>query len=267
MFAVAILVFIGGVLLVFRSWFQGSVQGESESLSRKINISSESVWSTVFSKQFFSIVKIFILDIVLQRRILKESVSRWSMHSLIFIPILLRFILALFTATSFKINPDSALSMSLIDKNAGFTAFINDFLGLLILFGIMWSVVKRYIVKPEYVVSEVKDNVALVIIGSLIVLGFILEAARILIAGVPASIAGYAFIGYPLSKFFALFGKEWWASFYSVLWYLHAGVGALFFAWLPFGKMRHIFTIPLTYFIEAVSGVKRGEDGSAQRQK
>ena len=267
MFGAALLVFLGGLLLCFRSWFQGNVQGESESLSRKINLSSESVWSTVFSKQFFSIVKIFILDILLQRRILKESVSRWSMHSLIFLSILLRFALGLFTAAIFTANPDSDVAIALIDKNAPFTAFTNDLLGLLILLGIIWSVIKRFIVKPEYVVSEYKDNIALVIIGALIVLGFVLEGARILVASVPASIAGYAFVGYPLSKFFAIFGQQWWASFYSVLWYLHAGVGALFIAWLPFGKMRHIFTVPLTYFIEAVSKVKRGEADSPGRQQ
>lgn len=266
MFGLAILVFIAGLLLCFRAWFQGSVQGESESMSRKINLSSESVWSTVFSRQFFALAKTFILDILLQRRILKESVSRWSMHSLLFVPILLRFALALFTAASFTISPDSGMAVALIDKNAPFTAFVYDLLGLLILLGIIWSVVKRYIVKPEYVVSEYKDNIALVIIGALIILGFVLEGARILVAGIPVSVAGYAFIGYPLSKFFAIFGQDWWASFYSVLWYLHAGVGALFFAWLPFGKMRHIFTVPLTYFMESVSKIKRGEAGSAQRQ-
>ena len=259
MFGIAIVIFLAGCLISLRFWYIGSVQGEEESLTRKISLSSESIWSTIFSRQIFTLAKIFILDIVLQRRILKESVGRWSMHSLIFTAILMRFALAVFTSAGFFINPDSEMAIALIDKNSPFTAFTNDLLGLFILFGIIWAVVRRFVTKPDHVTTEYQDNIALGIIGALIVFGFILEGVRILITGVPASIAGYAFIGYPLSKIFSIFGHNWWASFYPFLWYVHGLLAALFIAYLPFGKMSHMFNTPLTYFIEAISGVKRGE--------
>jgi nitrate reductase gamma subunit len=50
-----------------------------------------------------------------------------------------------------------------------------------------------------------------------------------------------------------------WRSAYPVLWYVHAVLGAAFVAYLPFGKLRHIFNVPLTYLIEEIYGVKRGE--------
>ena len=36
-----------------------------------------------------------------------------------------------------------------------------------------------------------------------------------------------------------------------------AALGAAFIAYLPFGKLKHIFNVPLTYFLEEVSGIKK----------
>jgi len=58
-----------------------------------------------------------------------------------------------------------------------------------------------------------------------------------------------------VSKVFSFFPLDW-AQVYPLMWYGHGLVAAVFIAWLPFGKMRHMFNTPLTYFIEAVDGVK-----------
>ena len=255
-FGFAGLIFVVGIFMMVAFWFKGSVKGEEKSLHRKISLSSESIWNTIFSKQFFSLIKIFILDVLFQRRILKESVSRWSMHSLIFTAILLRFGLSLFTAIGFYFNPEASLMTALIDKNHWFTAFSNDLLGLFILLGILWALVKRFIVKPDYVVSEYQDNITLILIGSLVLLGFFLEGARIIVTMIPCGTAAYSFVGYMVSRVLSAFPFDW-ASIYPLMWYVHGVVAAVFIAWLPFGKMRHIFNTPLTYFIEAVDGVKK----------
>jgi len=255
-FGVALLIFLVGVLATLRFWYLGSVQGEEDSLHRKISLSSETIWNIIFSRQIFSLLKMFVLDIIFQRRILKESVGRWSMHSLIFSAILIRFLLSLFTAVIFYFHPDGDWALALIDKNSPFTAFTNDLLGLFILLGILWAAVQRFIIKPVHVATENQDNIALLIIGILILLGFFLEGARILVTGIPAEMAGYSFIGYPLSKILSIFGLSW-KSIYPYMWYAHGLVGALFVAYLPFGKMRHIFNTPLTYVMEEVSGVRK----------
>jgi hypothetical protein len=118
-------------------WFQGSVQGEEKSLHRKIALASESVWSTLFSRNLFAILKTLLLDVILQRRLLQESVKRWFIHSLIFLPILFRFLLSVFTFFVSRIGPDSSLGLILIDKNSPFMAFVNDLCGILILLGIV----------------------------------------------------------------------------------------------------------------------------------
>lgn len=254
-FGAAILVFLLGVVLTLRFWYQGKVGGEEESLHRKISLSSESIWTTIFSRKFGGLVKVFLLDIIFQRRLLKESVQRWSMHSLIFTAILLRLILGLVTSVGFFFSPEGSWMLALIDKNHPFTAFANDLLGLFILLGIVWALAQRYIIKPAHVKTEIQDNIALAVIGLLVVCGFLLEAARITSTGIPADMAAGAFIGTPLAWILSVTGLDW-SSVYPYLWYAHGILAALLIAYIPFGKMRHVFNTPLTYFLEEVSGVK-----------
>ena len=248
LFWVAFLIFIAGILLMVRMWFKGSVEGEETSLHRKIARSSDSVWGTIFSKEFFPLLKTFVLDIILQRRILKESVRRWSIHSLIYLSILTRFSLSVFTFFVYRIGPESAIAEALINKNNGFTAFVNDLLGLFILAGILWTIIQRLFVKPPHVLTEFRDGFAVGLIGVLVFLGFILEGARILMTQVPAEISIYSFMGHMTAGVLSVMSVNW-SSAYVVLWYAHAIAGALLVAYLPYGKMKHIFNTPLTLLL------------------
>jgi hypothetical protein len=255
-FWIAFIILISGLLLMVRFWFLGSVQGEEKSLHRKISLSSDSVWQTIFSRQIFILLKTFFLDILLQRRILQGSVQRWSMHSLIYLAIMARFVLSIFTGLLFSIQPDGELALMLIDKNSPFTAFVNDFLGLCIGLGILWAAIQRFVVKPAHVVTEIQDNISLGLLGGLVFVGFLTTGARIVLTQIPAGIAGYSFIGFPVSAILGLLPIDW-RSAYPVLWYTHAILGAAFVAYLPFGKLKHIFNVPLTYLMEEVSGTKK----------
>ncbi len=258
MFWVALLALATGMVLMVRFWFIGKVRNETDSLHRKISLSADAVWQTIFSKKILTVARVLVLDILLQRRILKESVQRWAMHSLIFLAIMLRFGLSLFTGLLFSIDPNGELSLALIDKNNIYTAFTYDFLGLCILVGAVWAAVQRFVIKPAHVVAEIEDNITVGLVGALAAAGFLVTGARLLLTQVPPDIAVYSFIGYPVSKLLAMLPIDW-RSAYPVLWYVHAALGAAFVAYLPFGKLRHIFNVPLTYLIEEVDGVKKEE--------
>ncbi|MCU0580610.1 MAG: cytochrome c3 family protein [Desulfobacterota bacterium] len=245
MFWAALAVFVLGLLMTGMFWFRGSVQGEEKSFHRKLSLGSEAAWSVLFSRQFWTVLKTFLFDVLLQRRLLQESVQRWSIHSLIYYAILLRFGLALFTHFSYFFKPGGALAYALIDKNHPFVALTNDLLGLLILLGLAAAAIQRFVVKPPHVVSEWKDNWALAIIGALVLVGFMLEGTRILVTGIPAEKAAYSFVGYLLSRFFTIFPADWPAT-YVWFWYAHAVLGALLVAYLPYGKLKHVFVTPLS---------------------
>ena len=129
-------------------------------------------------------------------------------------------------------------------------ALTNDLLGLFIVLGLAAAIIQRFVVKPPHVVSEWKDNWALAIIGALVLVGFMLEGVRILVTQVPAEKAAYSFVGYLLSLLFAVFPSNW-SIIYVYLWYAHAVLGALLLAYLPFGKLKHIFVTPLSLMSQA----------------
>jgi len=256
LFWAATAIFSRGLFLMLRFWFIGAVQGEEKSLHRKIALSSDAIWQTIFSRQIWTVLKVLIIDIVLQRRILQESVQRWSLHSLIFLAILFRFALSLLTGLLFSINPEGELALALMNKNHPATAFVYDLLGLFILLGVLWAAIQRLVVKPAHVIAEIEDNITIGIIGALVVLGFLTTAVRLLLTQVPTELALYSFIGFSLSRVLGRLSVDW-QSVYPVLWYAHAVMGAVLIAYLPFGKLKHVFNVPLTYLMEEVSGIKR----------
>lgn len=256
LFWLSIIILIGGILAMVRFWLIGSVQGEEKSMHRKLGLMSESVWQTIFSRKIITLFKVMFFDILLQRRILKGSVQRWSMHSLIFLAIMFRLLLSLFTGLVFSINPDGELALALIDKNNIYMAFIYDMLGVFIFLGVVWAFTQRLIVKPAHVVTEIEDNITLGIAGLLVLAGFLTTGARLLLTQTPPGIAQYSFIGYPVAQVLGLLPLDWRLA-YPYLWYVHAILGAVFIAYLPFGKLKHIFNVPLTYLIEELTGVKK----------
>lgn len=252
MFWVAFLVAVVGLIAMVSFWFRGAMEGEGESLHKKITLSSEAVWSGIFSRRFFTILSTLVFDVFLQRRILKESVRRWSIHSLIYLAFLGRLFLSILTLIIYNIAPDSDSAMALIDKNHWFVALVNDLLGLCIVLGILWAAIQRFVVRPPHVLSEEQDNIALIIVGFLVVTGFVLEGTRILVTQVPAQVAVYSFAGYLISKLLSLFPFNW-QGVYGYLWYAHAVMWAVFIAYLPFGKLKHIITTPLNLILSADS--------------
>jgi len=240
-----LVIFIIGLLVMIRFWLQGRVQGEEGSLHNKIARGSENLVQVFFSHEFWRILGAFVLDVLLQRRLLQESVQRWFVHTLIYWSILTRLLLGVFTWLVWQAGPGSDLAVALIDKNHGFSAFFHDFTGLLMLLGVILSALQRVVFKPKNVDTNTQDALALILIGLIALLGFVLEAVRITLISLPPAQGVYAFVAYPLSRLASGMAVDWNAA-YVWLWYAHGILAAGFVAWLPFGKMRHVITTPIS---------------------
>jgi nitrate reductase gamma subunit len=161
---------------------------------------------------------------------------------------LARMGLGLFTWLLVTCWPASPLALALMDKDHPFVAFTNDLLGLLMLLGIVLATLQRLVVRPAHVRSEWQDGLALLILGLMTVLGFLVEAVRLATSALPADTAWMSFVAYPLS---VMLGGDpaAYAGAFGWLWWAHAACAALFVAWIPFGKMRHIFAAPLSLLL------------------
>jgi protein-S-isoprenylcysteine O-methyltransferase Ste14 len=92
---VSLILFIVGIGATLTFWFQGTMGEPSFSTHEKLSYIGEKTWQVIFSKKILTLLKVFVVDVLLLRRVLKESVSRWTIHSLIYLPLFLRFLIGL----------------------------------------------------------------------------------------------------------------------------------------------------------------------------
>jgi cytochrome b subunit of formate dehydrogenase/nitrate reductase gamma subunit len=252
---VSIILFVIGVGATLTFWFQGAVGDPSFSAHEKLLYIGEKTWQIVFSKKILTLLKVFVVDVLLLRRILKESVSRWTIHSLIYLSFFLRFLIGLsflLLSSAFPMSPRTAL---LLDKNYPLVAFTYDFLGLCIIIGIIGAIMRRLQDKPYKAITTGQDYVVLGLIGTIVLTGFFVEGMRILFTAVPLPAAFASFMGYPVSLLLGLFSIRW-EVVYPYGWYLHAILTGALIAYLPFSKMFHILVSPLVLLIKAAEGKK-----------
>jgi nitrate reductase gamma subunit len=247
---VSFILFIVGVGATLTFWFQGTMVDPSFSTHEKLSYIGEKAWQIFFSKKMLSLLKVFVADVLLLRRVLKESVSRWTIHSLIYLPLFLRFLIGLLLLLLSLAFPKSPQVAVLLDKNYPPIAFTYDLLGLCIIIGIIGAVTRRVRGKSQRAVTGGQDYVVLGVIGAILLTGLWVEGMRILLTALPLSAALPSFIGYPISLVLSLFFVRW-EVVYPYGWYAHAILTGMLVAYLPFSKMFHILVSPLILLVKA----------------
>ena len=86
--------------------------------------------------------------------------------------------------------------------------------------------------------------VAITLLGSIFLIGFVVEGARIVATDLRPGLAAFSFIGYPISLLLDLIPLSW-PTVYSWLWYIHVALVVAFVVYLPFSKFFHILISPL----------------------
>jgi formate dehydrogenase gamma subunit len=249
--AIALLLFLGGMAATLSLWLRSTVGDPSFSTHQKISYLAEKIWQVVFSKKILTLFKVLFFDVLLLRRILKESLSRWTIHSLIYLPFFLRFFIGMILLILSGVFPMSPAVASLVDKNNPFIAFTYDLLGSCVMLGIAGATMRRARKGVQHTLTGSQDVVALVLMGVILITGFIVEGMRILVTMLPTALALPSFIGFPISRLLALFPLDWQAL-YPYGWYLHAMVTGMFVAYLPMSKMFHLVVSPLVLLINAL---------------
>jgi nitrate reductase gamma subunit len=204
-----------------------------------------------FLSKTLYVLKITTLDVLLQRRLFRQSARRWFIHSLIFWPFVFRFLWGMTALLTSLWTPESSLPWTMLDKNDPQGAFLFDFSGLMILSGLIFTVVRKIKVRSEDISGlPGQDWPALFLLGGIVVVGFILEAMRIAMTGSPPG-SGYAFLGYALSRLFT--DNLAVQGIYGYIWYLHAIATGALVAYLPFSNLLHMIMAPVVMAMNAMS--------------
>ena len=168
------------------------------------------------------------------------------MHSLIYFS----FLILLAVTTVLEINHQMPESAKFLhgDVYRAYSA-IGDYAGLMLLTGVLWAIVRRYIQRPYRIRIKTKPEHA-IILGTLLtiaVTGFGAEIWRIALQGRP-EFEQWSFVGYPLAGL--IDGHDNLAGAHQVWWVAHVASFFVFVSILPVTMLRHIFTSPLNMYLK-----------------
>jgi heterodisulfide reductase subunit C len=306
---VAVAVFGAGLAYRASAWFRhGFGAGAGGTTASRLAAASRGIAGALLSARIVTVVRSFVLDVLLQRRIRRLGAARWLAHELMFVSLVaLLLVHALGSVLTARLFP-------------GYQPTLNPFLvlrelfGALLVVGVAIAAYRRFVLRVPRRDTRPSDSYALAILGLILLSGVLLEAVKIgsyssfqsmvreyasegdeapleaywtremgtVSPGLPASAAlvargkelheqscaachsrpQAAFAGYataavlrPLSPALDRLGAPrllWLVHFYACL----AGL-----ALLPFTKMFHLFSTPLSLLVNAV--VARGKPSPA----
>jgi nitrate reductase gamma subunit len=213
---------------------------------------------TLVSSRILFVLKSLLLDSVMQRRLLRQSGARWAIHSLIFLPFVIRFLWGAAALLASWVGASGTSFLVLVDKNHPLNAFFFDVTGLSIIVGVCAAIARGIATRRQRLPGlPGQDRTALALIGGVVVVGFVLEGMRMAMTGASG---GAAFLGYALSSAFT--AGPALARSYGYVWYLHAALTGAFVAYLPFSRMLHILVAPVVLAGRAVRHGVHGEQAA-----
>jgi nitrate reductase gamma subunit len=242
---VGLLIFGVGMVFNLSLYLRGGIPGHPGlTAMQKLSYLAADAVRLVFSRRIFRFLGGMIADGIFLRRVLRESVGRWVMHTLIFLPFLVRFGLGFVTWLGQLFWPSAAWTQTLSDKNAPGVAFTYDMMTALILLGVLFALFRRFFKRDRRLLTFAQDRTAIFLLGAILLVGIVTEGLRLLSAGTPPDTAVYSFLGYAVAALLRPLDLSW-TSIYPALWYVHAILAVAFVAYLPFSKFMHILAGPL----------------------
>jgi nitrate reductase gamma subunit len=219
----SLMIFAGGLLRNISIWRLG----EGPSLHKRIR------WPIVW--------RAMVSSVLFEKKILRMSTWRWFNFfaiSICFVALFLVFLLSVTVRNLFQ------LTFFLEGAGSALLDFSMDFLGAIVLIGTVSALIRRYVYKPEGLVNSPEDFWILVLLFAIISSGFVLEAFRL--AALPwYPEMRYSVVGNSLANVIRTEGSPW-LSWHFYLWLLHGVLALIFIAAMPFTKIMHFITAPLT---------------------
>ena len=248
---VALLIFLGGLLLFFSVYLSGSLPGiASGNLFAKLCKLLANAVRALFSAKILLIIRSLFWDVFLQRRLYRQSPKRWIIHALIFYPFVFRFFWGLIALFGSLWKPEWPVVWDMVNKNYPLTGFLFDFTGVMILVGMGLAFARGWLNRANRAPGlPEQDRVALSLIGGIVIIGFILEGMRIALTGYPAG-SEYSIVGYGISLLFT--APRGLTEVYGFVWYIHAALTGAFIAYIPFSRLLHIIIAPVVAVMNAL---------------
>jgi heterodisulfide reductase subunit C len=175
LFYTSLAIFIFGLIFKVSTWFTRKIGmfAYQVTAAERISAAARGILATIFSPKILVLIKVFIFDVALQFRILREDFLRWLMHMLIFWGfILLVGMHALETVISEPLfsNYYSTLNPFM---------FLRDLFSFMVIIGIGIAICRRFILKVHRLSTSPMDRYAIIIVAAVMLSGVFLEGLKI----------------------------------------------------------------------------------------
>ncbi|MCB0986522.1 MAG: 4Fe-4S dicluster domain-containing protein [Acidimicrobiales bacterium] len=167
------------------------------------------------------------------------------MHSLLYFS----FLILLAVTTTLEINHQLPEGLKFLHGTTYQAySFIGDLAGVGLFVGVMWAIIRRYVVRPYRIrIKSKADHVlGLGTLLALAVTGFGAEAWRIALEGTP-DYEKWSFVGYPIAT--VIEDMSTLSGGHQIWWLVHVFSFIVFLVILPVTMMRHMFTSPLNMYL------------------
>jgi heterodisulfide reductase subunit C/nitrate reductase gamma subunit len=172
---IALVIFGLGLVYKISGWFRYKIGMDAVEIpaSTRVSAAIKGIISTLFSMKVFTLLRVFVLDVILQIRILREDFLRWFMHMCIFGGFMLLLLMhaldnfitsALFTDYYSTLNP---------------FMFLRDLFGALVILGLGLALYRRLILKVPRLTTTARDHYAIIILAVIMISGIFLEGSKI----------------------------------------------------------------------------------------
>jgi len=179
-FYLALAVFIIGVVYRVFTWFKIRIGPEATSFSvwGRIAAMLKGLITTLFSLRVFVLLKVFVLDILLQVQILREDFLRWVMHICIFYGFVFLLLMhALDEQITQVLFPDYASTLNPF-------MFLRNIFGAMAVLGLAIAAYRRFTIKNLRLITKTADLYAIIILVVIMISGFLLEGVKIVSSSV-----------------------------------------------------------------------------------
>jgi nitrate reductase gamma subunit len=262
MFIPTVILFLGGMAFRMGIWLEGTLEGAPNATKwEKFRILLRRGWRR-FRERPEWYIKVLIADVIFHRKLFGQSFFRWLAHTLIvFGFIVVLAVHAIKIIVNFGLSRNLTLFSFVDTFTRGSFCHLLEFLlsifGFIILIGCLLAIIRRFLIRPDQLITEEEDIVSLIFILILGVTGFLIQA--IFIAS-PDVVAVHDYMGEPTSNWI-----NYWMGIESIflneimenlpvrsdtLWYLHIVPSLIWFIYIPHSKLLHIFTSSVTVFAD-----------------
>jgi len=172
---IALAIFGLGLVYKASTWFRFNIGVEAEKFSAQTRISKaiSGIASVLFSVKILTLIKVFVVDVVLQVRILRQDFLRWLMHICIYLGFML--LLLMHALEAFISEPLFTDYYSTVNP----FMFLRDLFGLMVIIGIGIAILRRFILKVPRLKTNAMDHYAIIIVAVIMLSGIFLEATKI----------------------------------------------------------------------------------------